>query len=150
MKKTFALVGCGHIAHRHVTHIVNHDLGALVGVYDLDEQVGANFALRYGVKNFSSLSELLKDKSIDVVNICTPNGTHAEIAIQVMHAGKHVVVEKPMAISSGAARKMEEVSLSQKVKMFVVKQNHDLKDALRAWHYYYYYYYYYYDYYYYY
>ncbi len=123
MKKKFALIGCGHIAHRHVTHINNHDLGVLVGVYDIDEQVAANFAMKYGVKNFSSLPELLKDASIDVVNVCTPNGTHSKIAMHIMEAGKHVVVEKPMSITSQSAWEMEEVSKSKGVKMFVVKQN---------------------------
>lgn len=123
MKKNFALIGCGHIAHRHVLHIENHELSRLVGVYDINQEIASEFSSKYGVKNFNSLSDLLADSSIDVVNVCTPNGTHAEIAIAIMQAGKHVVVEKPMAITSESAVEMEKVANREGVKMFVVKQN---------------------------
>ncbi|MFT4752513.1 MAG: UDP-N-acetyl-2-amino-2-deoxyglucuronate dehydrogenase [Salibacteraceae bacterium] len=122
MKKNFAIIGCGHIAKRHVIHIEEHALGNLVGVYDIDSEVMHQFANACGVKSYATLSELLAD-DLDVVNICTPNGTHADLAIQVMRSGKNVVVEKPMAISVDSAKEMEAVAKTSGVKMFVVKQN---------------------------
>ena len=123
MKKNFAIVGCGHIAHRHVKHINDHKLGEIVGVFDIDQRKLASFSSEYGLRSYSSIVDLLADPSIDVVNVCTPNGTHAEIAIQVLRAGKHTVVEKPMSISIRAAKEMKEVAKAQNKTLFVVKQN---------------------------
>ena len=123
MKKTFVIIGCGHIAKRHVTHIKNHPLGELVGAYDINQDVLTEFAAKHGVKAYPSLESLLTDRAIDVVNICTPNGTHANLAIKVMRSGKNVVVEKPMSISVDTAKEMEAVAIETGVKMFVVKQN---------------------------
>lgn len=123
MKKSFAIIGCGHIANRHVEHINNHPLGQLIGVYDIDPIILKRFAEKQGVKAFLSEEELLSNDAVDVVNICTPNGNHADIAIRAMRAGKNVVVEKPMSISVASALKMEQVAQESKVEMFVVKQN---------------------------
>lgn len=81
MKKSFAIIGCGHIANRHVEHINNHPLGQLIGVYDIDPIILKRFAEKQGVKAFLSEEELLSNDAVDVVNICTPNGNHADIAI---------------------------------------------------------------------
>ena len=123
MKKNFAIIGCGHIAHRHVKHINAHELGAISGVFDIDETQLSDFSRKYSLKAYSTLQELLNDSDIDVVNICTPNGTHAELAIKALKAGKNVVVEKPMAISVESALEMQKAALESDLKLFVVKQN---------------------------
>lgn len=123
MKKNFAIVGCGHIAHRHVKHINAHELGVISGVYDIDENQLSDFSDKYDLTAYSSWQELLSDSSIDVVNICTPNGTHAELAIQALKAGKNVVVEKPMAITVDSALEMQKAAVESDLKLFVVKQN---------------------------
>lgn len=123
MKKNFAIIGCGHIANRHVEHIKKHSAAEIVGVFDVDDMVMNSFSKRHAVKSYGSLAELLSDKSVDVVNICTPNGSHADLAIQVLEAKKNVVVEKPMAITTESALKMETVAKDSGVQMFVVKQN---------------------------
>ncbi len=123
MKKSFAIIGCGHIANRHVEHIRNHPLGELVGVYDINTDVLQAFAAKHQVKAYSSEAELLRAKEVDVVNICTPNGSHSDIAIRVMEAGKNLVVEKPMAITAQSALEMEKVAEATGKEMFVVKQN---------------------------
>ena len=121
--KNFGIIGCGHIAKRHVDHIQNHPSGNLIGVFDIDAEVSKKFAFNNKVNNYSSLEDLLNESEIDVVNICTPNGSHSDIAIQALRAGKNVVVEKPMAITSESAREMEQVANESGLKMFVVKQN---------------------------
>lgn len=123
MKKSFAIIGCGHIANRHVEHINNHPLGQLIGVYDIDPIILKKFSEKYGVKAYPSEEELLSSEAVDVVNICTPNGNHSDIAIRAMRAGKNVVVEKPMAISVASALEMEKIAQESNVEMFVVKQN---------------------------
>tara|TARA_R110002050_G_scaffold200591_1_gene335560 strand:- start:113082 stop:114089 length:1008 start_codon:yes stop_codon:yes gene_type:complete len=123
MNKKFAILGCGHIAHRHFKHIDNHALGEVVGVYDTDVEKKNAFSELYSVPAYATFEELLADECIDVVNICTPNGTHADLAIAVMTSGKNTVVEKPMAISTSSAQKMQEVAQVTNQTLFVVKQN---------------------------
>ena len=123
MKKKFAIVGCGHIAHRHIKHIGNHQLGEVVGVYDTDPAQLKSFSKEYDLHAYASMQDLLNDGDIDVVNICTPNGTHAELAIQSLNSGKNTVVEKPMAISVDSAIQMQEAAAKSEKVLFVVKQN---------------------------
>ncbi len=123
MNINFAIIGCGHIAERHVKHIEGHPKAGLKGVYDIDETKAVQIAGDSDVRVFKTLESLLSDSNIDVVNICTPNGTHAELAVAAMKAGKNVLVEKPMAISVQSAEQMVRVSKETGKKLFVVKQN---------------------------
>ncbi len=99
-KIKFAVIGCGHIGKRHA-EMVTRDPGAeLVALCDIRprEELGIE---AYDVPFFSSLTELLQSGiSIDVVNVCTPNGLHAAMAIQAVETGCNVVIEKPMALTS--------------------------------------------------
>ncbi|MGB0391568.1 MAG: Gfo/Idh/MocA family protein [Salibacteraceae bacterium] len=138
MKKNFAIIGCGHIANRHVEHIKNHLEGEISGVFDTDEEIMRSFSKKHGVKAYGSLTDLLNDDTVDVVNVCTPNGSHADLAIQVLKSNKNVVVEKPMAITNSSALEMERVAEEADLKMFVVKQNRynppvsSVKDLMEA------------------
>ncbi len=123
MIKNFAIIGCGHIGQRHVQRINENPLGRIIGVYDNDLEILANFSKLNNLHAYSSLQDLLADSNIDVVNICTPNGTHADLAIKVLESGKNVVVEKPMAISVESAKEMQEIATKTGLKLFVVKQN---------------------------
>lgn len=123
MKKNFAIVGCGHIAQRHIKHITDNKLGAISGVFDIDQKTMQKTVNSHNLHAYSSYADMLEDKDVDVVNICAPNGTHADLAIEAMLAGKNVVVEKPMAISNESALKMQEVALQTGTKLFIVKQN---------------------------
>jgi predicted dehydrogenase len=123
MKKNFAIICCGHISNRHVEHIKKHKQGEISGVYDSDAAVLKAFAIKHSLLAYSTLEALLADANVDVVNVCTPNGTHSDVAIEVLKAGKNVVVEKPMAITNDSAREMEKIADQSGLKMFVVKQN---------------------------
>ena len=73
---------------------------------------------------FSSLTELLQSGiSIDVVNVCTPNGLHAAMAIQAVETGCNVVIEKPMALTLADAEKVVYASLKYRKQVFCVMQN---------------------------
>ncbi|MDH6314238.1 UDP-N-acetyl-2-amino-2-deoxyglucuronate dehydrogenase [Parabacteroides sp. PFB2-10] len=119
----FAVVGCGHIGKRHA-EMITRDAGAkLVALCDIrpKEELGIE---AYDVSFFSSLEELLdSDLAFDVLNVCTPNGLHAEMAVRGMETGHHVVVEKPMALTKADAEKI--ISTSEKLdkKVFCVMQN---------------------------
>ncbi len=124
MKKVkFAVVGCGHIGKRHAEMIKRNPEAELVGLVDVlpAKQVNAE---QFEVPFFSSIEELLaSDLEIDVVNIASPNGFHAEHALKALEARKHVVVEKPMALSKADAEKVIFKALQVHRQVFAVMQN---------------------------
>ena len=116
----FALIGCGRIAPRHAENI--RKSGKLVAVCDSDKDKADNFAKAYGAAAYYSIEDLLKnEKKIDVISICTPNGLHAEHTIKALQAGKHVLCEKPLCITSAAAWQLIETEKFSRKKLFVVK-----------------------------
>ncbi len=118
----FAIIGCGRIASRHAENIAA--LGRLQAVCDIDLERANTFASQYNAKAYYSIDDLLKnEKEIDIVSVCSPNGYHAEHSIKSLQAGKHVLCEKPLCISSVAANQMVETAHFFRKKLFVVKQN---------------------------
>ncbi len=123
MHSRFAIVGCGYIAHRHLKHIIDHPHAEVVGVYDNKADRLHAFAEQYQVEAFLNYESLLSIKDLDIVIICTPNGTHAELAIQALQAGRHVLVEKPMATSTQDALRMVATAKENDRHLYIVKQN---------------------------
>jgi UDP-N-acetyl-2-amino-2-deoxyglucuronate dehydrogenase len=79
-KLRFGIIGCGRIAQRHAEHI--NTKGELIAVCDIVQSNADELAERYSCSSYSSIDELLsKEKNIDVIAICTPNGLHAEHTI---------------------------------------------------------------------
>lgn len=120
----FGLIGYGKIGERHASHIQAHAGAVFHGVFDIkpERNQAAKDAFAE-VAVYTSQEEMLKDPAIDIISICTPNSTHAEIAIAAMKAGKHVLVEKPMAIRKADCERMIHESLKSGKSLFVVKQN---------------------------
>jgi 1,5-anhydro-D-fructose reductase (1,5-anhydro-D-mannitol-forming) len=103
----WGIVGAGTIADREFAPaIAAHDGAALVGVVSRDADRAAAFCGRHGGSAHSSLSSLLADGAVEAVYIATPNALHCSQAIEALDAGKHVLVEKPMALDAGEAREM--------------------------------------------
>ena len=121
----FAILGCGRIAKRHAELLGTGQIkGArLVAVCDIQQDRADAFGAKYGVAAFQSIDDMLARQDIDVVSILTPSGMHAEHAIAVAGARKHVVVEKPMALTMADADAMIEACDANGVRLFVVKQN---------------------------
>jgi predicted dehydrogenase len=121
----FALLGCGRIAKRHADLLGTGQIAGarLAAVCDVDPARAQAFAARYGVRGHASLPALLDQSDIDVVSILTPSGMHAEHAIQVAKSGRHIVVEKPMALTLEDADAMIGAADRAGVRLFVVKQN---------------------------
>lgn len=119
----FAVVGLGHIGKRHAREIIDNPNTTLAAVCDLLQPAQVNWE-NPNIPFFNSIESLLaSDTEIDVVNICTPNGLHACQAIMALQAGKHVVVEKPMALKRSDAELMISCALEASREIFVVKQN---------------------------
>jgi predicted dehydrogenase len=121
----FALLGCGRIAKRHADLLGNNQIkGArLAAVADIVVERAQSYAQKFHVPAFSDLKSMLAAVSVDAVCILTPSGLHAQHAIAAASAGKHVVVEKPMALRLVDADDMIRACDSAGVKLFVVKQN---------------------------
>ncbi len=120
-KIKFAIVGCGHIGKRHAAVIDNDPNAELVVVCDIDSEAALEVSNSYNVQQ-SDFEALLKE-DLDIICICTPHNWHMPMSISCLKAGFHVLVEKPMALSSIDAHKMIETSVAEKKKLFVVKQN---------------------------
>lgn len=122
-KIRFAVVGCGHIGKRHAEMVVRDPGTELVALCDIrpKEELGIE---AYPVAFFSDMTSLLQSGlDIDVINICVPNGLHAELAIQAIESGHHVVIEKPMALQVQDAERVLQTSLKYQKEVFCVMQN---------------------------
>ena len=122
-KIRFAVVGCGHIGKRHAEMVVRDPGAELVALCDIrpKEELGIE---AYPVAFFSDVTSLLQSGlDIDVINICVPNGLHAELAIQAIESGHHVVSEKPMALQVQDAERVLQTSLKYQKEVFCVMQN---------------------------
>lgn len=95
----FGIIGCGMISKWHADSIRTIEGARLVGAADTDPRRAADLASQYGCTPFASADDLLACEEIDIVCICTPSGLHAEYAKKAALAGKHFVVEKPLAIT---------------------------------------------------
>jgi len=118
----FALIGCGNIATEHAMQITR--VGVLAAVVDTNIAKAKKFGDQFGVPFFENTSALYATIStLDVVVIATPNGLHAEQAIEAMQAGCHVLVEKPIALTVSAVEQMQAVSAQTQKQIFSVMQN---------------------------
>ena len=119
----FSIIGCGHIGKRHAEMISREEGAKLVALCDIrpKEELGIE---DYNVPFFNSIDDLLKSNiDFDVLNICTPNGLHAGMAIKAIESGRHVVIEKPMALTVSDAEKVMFAGLKYRKQIFCVMQN---------------------------
>ncbi len=118
----FALVGYGRIGRRHHGIIDRHPEGEVVAVCDTDPEAIRD--LPGGLPSYPTLNDLLENRpDVDVVCIATPNGLHASQAIKALKAGKHVLIEKPMALTKGDCEQVIFEALHRSKQVFCVMQN---------------------------
>lgn len=131
MKKNIAVVGCGHWGKNLVRNF--SDLGSLAAVCDPNAEVAQQYADQYLVKNYS-FSEVLNDLSIEGVVLAVPAPLHASMGIEVMNAGKHAYVEKPLAMNNLEAERMIASAEENGVQLMVghLLQYHPIFMALRT------------------
>jgi len=123
-KIRFALAGCGRISTNHFDALAKHaERAELVGVCDVDAEALARAKARTGVPGFRTLEAMLAGTNADIVILATPSGVHAEQAVQVAAAGRHVMTEKPMATRWQDGKRMVVACDQAGVHLFVVKQN---------------------------
>ncbi|MCL4641627.1 MULTISPECIES: Gfo/Idh/MocA family protein [Olivibacter] len=122
-KVKFAVVGCGHIGKRHAEMIIRNQESELVALIDVKDPSELSIS-QYDVPFFKDLATFLASEiEVDVINIASPNGFHAEQAMQCLEARKHIVVEKPMALTKLDAEKVIFKALHVHRQVFAVMQN---------------------------
>jgi predicted dehydrogenase len=116
------IVGCGGAASIfHMPAFRDLKGSQIVAVCDQRQQAALEAARRFGIpRAYGDISQMLRKENLDFVDICSPPQTHFQLSVQVMEAGLHVLVEKPMAFSVSEADKMVSVSHRNGVKLCVV------------------------------
>ena len=118
----FALIGCGVAAGFHARAIAGSPDLTLRGVFDTYQPGAQRFSQAQNTTCYASLEELLADPLVDAVCICTPSGLHAPQAIAALDAGKHVLIEKPLAITEEDGLRVVQAAERQQRIVDVVAQ----------------------------
>src|SRR5260221_2902978 len=122
----YAIIGCGRVAPRHAQSILDlaesHNV-KLVAVCDIIESRARKFAQMYGSESCTDYHILFERPDIDVISICVPSGLHAAIGQEAARAGKHVLVENPIALHLEDADNLIQTSKESGVTLGVVLQN---------------------------
>jgi UDP-N-acetyl-2-amino-2-deoxyglucuronate dehydrogenase len=122
-KIKFAVVGCGHIGKRHAAIIKAHQDCALVALCDAEPKEKLDIE-GFEVPFFQNIDALLSSGiDFDVVNIATPNGLHEAQALKCLEADKHIVIEKPMALTKAGCERIIFKALQKQKQVFCVMQN---------------------------
>lgn len=121
----FGLLGCGRIAKRHADLLGGGLINGarLSAVCDAEPDRAQHYGQRFSVPWFSDIDAFLSSGDMDAVSVLTPSGMHAKHTIAIAAAGKHAVVEKPMALRLDDADAMIKACDAARVKLFVIKQN---------------------------
>lgn len=123
------MLGCGKIAQvRHMPEYAENPDAELCAFFDLNFERASEMAAKYGGKAYQSVEELLADPEIDAVSVCVANNAHAELTIKALNAGKHVLCEKPMAVTLEDCEAMVEAA-KKNGKFLMIGQNQRLAKA---------------------
>lgn len=122
-----AIIGAGNISSAHLQGFLEFkDRCKIVAISDIYKDKAEEKKRRFGLNDatvYSDYREILKRGDIDLVDVCTPPYTHADIAVESLNAGKNVIVEKPMAASLEECDRMIEASKKNKKLLSVIAQN---------------------------
>ncbi|MBQ7437038.1 MAG: Gfo/Idh/MocA family oxidoreductase [Oscillospiraceae bacterium] len=123
------ILGCGKIAQvRHIPEYNDNPNCELVGFFNPTKSRAEDMAAKYGGKVYDTAEELLADPEIDAVSVCAANYAHAELTIKALNAGKHVLCEKPMAITLADCEEMVKTAKETR-KLLMIGQNQRLTKA---------------------
>lgn len=125
MKKIkFAIVGCGSIGKRHIAVLDAEAEAEIVAICDIDNtKANEQSNLYNGIKIYNDYATMLNEIDADIVNVVTPHHLHASMTVDALNKGFHVLVEKPMALTSADCELMNDAAIKNKKHLWVVKQN---------------------------
>ena len=115
----FGILGCGSASIPVCEAIVASPLANLTGVYDINEELAADFTQRFQVRRMKTLNELLTDPNVDAVYIAVPHYLLAPLTEQTLEAGKHALTEKPLATSLEEVDRLIALAIQQQLALGV-------------------------------
>ena len=118
-----ALVGCGLFGEIHLKAYASHERAECVAVFDINRQRARERARQYGARAARSLDEIADDRSIRAVSIATPDFAHTDVALRLLDAGKHLLIEKPITTSTAEARQI--IAAAKKARRTVMVDFHN-------------------------
>jgi predicted dehydrogenase len=131
-KTGVAIIGCGAVFGIHADAVAKSGLAELIAVADINERTAEKAAARYNCDYYTDYREMLRDPSVQAVHICTPHYLHASMTIDALEAGKHVLTEKPVAISTREAVQMAEAAEACGKHLAVCFQNRFNPTSVKA------------------
>ena len=133
-KVRVGIIGCGGIANgKHMPSLKKLANVEMVAFCDIVPERAEKAKKDFGTADaavYEDYKKLLEDKTIDVVHVCTPNRAHSFITVDALHAGKHVMCEKPMAINSAEAKKMLDAAKETGKKLTIGYQSRQRNDSI--------------------
>lgn len=108
-----AVIGVGNIGFHHARNYSQISNAKLVAVSDIDEVRGQAVAEKFGCKFYSDYKVMLKEESIDAISLCLPISLHHVVGMELIHAGKHVLIEKPLAATTKQACELDAAAKSK-------------------------------------
>jgi len=127
------IIGCGFIANRkHLPMLMLHEDVEVVAFCDLIKERAEASAKQFGkedAKVYTNYQDVVGRKDIDVIHVCTPNSSHAEITIAALQSGKHAMCEKPMAKTAAEAKAMLDAAKASGKKLTIGYQNRFRTDS---------------------
>ena len=127
----FGIIGCGFAGRIHAEAISNTKMGKVQAFCSRDKEKAKVFAYKYNADWYTDLDKFLNCNDIQVVNICTPSSLHSDIAIKAAEAGKHLIVEKPLDVTTKKCDTIIDAARKNRVKLTVIYQ-HRFKEAVQA------------------
>lgn len=109
------ILGSGGIAHTHAQALQSSKAFNLVGVCGNDSEQVQAFAQKYNILGYTDFEAILADKNIHTISVCTPSGLHFAQGMKIAAAGKHILMEKPIALNVPEAQKLIQTCQAQKV-----------------------------------
>lgn len=119
----FALIGCGRVSGKHIEVLKALPNAELVAVCDLDIEKAKKVTNDLDLPCYQNYHDMLKKENVDIINVITDSGSHAEIVLDIAKYKKHIIVEKPMALTLSDADSMIRICDQYNIQLFVVKQN---------------------------
>jgi len=132
-KMNVAVIGCGSWGRNHIR--VYNDLGnaSIIAIADMNTATAKEFGERYSVDWYTEPEKIFERDDVEAVSICTPTVTHADLAMQAIEAGKHVLVEKPMTNTTDEAKELINAAKKRGVHLavgFVERFNPAVSEAM--------------------
>jgi predicted dehydrogenase len=131
-RMNFGIIGMGDIGNLHAKVISGMEEANLAAISSRNEEKLKDSGKEYTADCYTDYRELLKREDIDIVNICTASGTHADIGFECLEAGKHILVEKPVDISLPKLDRLIAEAQKKELKIGCIFQLRFFEDSQRV------------------